>query len=442
MPLPSYARPCWSRLEAAEVATHISATGSSTSPRQVLRFRYFLAVLVAGWLAYFLAEHWLIAYAQIDLRYSSASLPAGVVAAVLRKAMVIFTLLAGCVWTACRFRAQLRPIAEQRFFPVLVTIGSSAMILLCLHYQGRERTFYPLIPLIEHPENYPIFGHRVLFLWVGQLAHHLHPSLDSKTLLIVSQLPAVLFTTVMSGLWSAAIVGRRVAYLGQFFLLAFLLPTISYYNFYDIGIVGFYAATFLAAWRRRFWITVPLIAIATLNHENALFLVPAIGLAAALSEPYRKVIAVCGAALAAHFAVRLTLWHFMPMSHAGDLRLYSNAVWIAGLSSALAVAAAILLFRWLCALVGWKYAPPLLKRLAIVWPLLFLATLVFGQLTEARQFNGDIPLAIALVLVYVRQGYQSESQPGLRVDVLAYGESLPDTPERTGTMKRRSAVTS
>jgi hypothetical protein len=76
------------------------------------------------------------------------------------------------------------------------------------------------------------------------------------------------------------------------------------------------------------------------------------------------------------------------------------------------VTGAILSLRYVCALLGWKYAPPALKRLAIIWPPLLLVTLVFGQLNEPRQFNADIPLAVGLLLVYVRHVFSlPESAP-------------------------------
>jgi hypothetical protein len=220
-----------------------------------------------------------------------------------------------------------------------------------------------------------------------------------------------------------------MAFLGQFFLLAFLLPTITYYDFYDLAIVGFYSATLLLAIRRRFWMTIPIIALATLNHENALLLVPAVAFSAAASLPKWKWFAVAGSALAAHIAVRAVLWFFMPMSHAGEMRFYSNAVWVGHLAPSLLVGVAILSFRWTCAYMGWKYAPPELKRLTVYWPLLLIVTVAFGQLTETRQFDADIPLTIALLLVYVKNAFEVSSS-----DLSSRGaKSNPTLPSRSAS---------
>lgn len=272
------------------------------------------------------------------------------------------------------------------------------------------------MPLIEHPESHPIIGHRLLLLWLARVLHQGYPGLNSKTLLIASQVPAALFTTLAIGFWSAEFVGLKRAFLGQLFMLTFLLPTISYYNFYDIAIVGFYAATFLAVVRQRFWLTVPLISIATLNHENALLLVPAVASAAFLNLSIRKALSIAGAAFLGYASVRLALFHYLPMSTIGDLRFYSNAVWVANLAPSLLVGGAMLLFRWACALMGWTYAPPTLKRLAIIWPALIIVTVAFGQFTETRQFDADIPLCTALLLIYVRNSFRAaESLPSNRV---------------------------
>lgn len=70
----------------------------------------------------------------------------------------------------------------------------------------------------------------------------------------------------------------------------------------------------------------------------------------------------------------------------------------------------MLCFRWACALLGWKYAPPALKRLALFWPALVMITVAFGQFTETRQFDADIPLCTALLLIYVKNSFQEAGE--------------------------------
>jgi len=371
----------------------------------MLRWRQFAAAVLAAWIIYFAAERWLIASVQIDPRYAHAGVSASVAAWIFREAMGVTTLLACALFAAYCRRIWLRRVTEEHLMFFAATGICSLAIVFTLFYQGVEPAFYQLMPLIEHPQTDPVVGHRLLFVWPAQILHHLYPSLTSKSLLILSQVPAALFTSIMVGLWSAVFVGRRLAFLGQCIMLVFLIPTISYYNFYDIAIVGFYAATLLAVIRNRFWLTVPLIALATLNHENAMLLIPAVGFAAQLFWPYRKAFALVGAALCAHIAVRLILWHFMPMPSSADVRFYSNAIMLLKPSLPFLVGVAFLAFRWLCALLGWKSAPPALKRMALIWPLLFLVTLAFGQFNEIRQFDADIPLAVGLLLVYVKRSF-------------------------------------
>lgn len=380
--------------------------------------RTLLPILGLIWLSLFAALKWLIASIRTDPRFMDAPPPYNVASAAFMRATVVLSILICAAWVLYLKKDWLRQLLEARLFFIIESLGASLFIVYTLIYQGRESVFQ-LLPIIEHPGNYPITGHRLLFIWPAQLLHHLWPTLTSKILFIATQVPAAIFTTVMIGLLSEAFVGRRLAFLGQFFLLAFLLPTITYYDFYDIAIVGFYAAILLLAIRKRFWITVPIIALATLNHENIVLLIPAIAFCAAASLPKWKWLAVAGCALAAHLGTRAIVWFLMPMSDVSELRFYSNAIWIGHPTASLMVGLAILSSRWACIYMGWKYAPLELKRLALYWPLLFLVTVGFGQLTETRQFDADIPLAVAFLLVYVRRSFES-----LSADTPSQRESL------------------
>jgi hypothetical protein len=368
-----------------------------------MRWKQFAAAIFGLWLLFLASVKWLIASIHHDPRYAEAGVSDPIARSIFFRAMIVVTILALIAWLAYLNKKIIRELAEEYLLLIVATSGCSLLIIFTLFYQGRE--VYPLMPLIEHPEAQAIVGHRLLFVWPAELVHHWFPSLGTKILFIASQVPAAIFTSLMIGLWSAVFIGKRLAFVGQFLSLVFLLPTISYYNFYDIGIVGFYAATFLAVFRRRLWLTIPLIAAATLNHENALLLVPAVGFAAAAMFPMRKVIFVTMAALAAHFGIRAIFWALMPMSHSGDIRFFSNAVWIAHLSPPLLIGGCILSMRWVFALMGWKYAPLELKRLAVFWPLLVAVTLAFGQVTETRQFDADIPFCVALTLVFLKHAF-------------------------------------
>lgn len=170
------------------------------------------------------------------------------------------------LWICYLRREFLESFLERHLF-ALATLGCGMTLFLELIYQGRE--IYSLWGVVSNPGMEPIIGHRLLFAWIGILAHHYATHLSSTQLILISQAPACLFSIWAVGLWSQAVVGRNFALVGQVLAVFFFVPTLRYYTYYDIGIMGLWSLTFLAIYRGKFLLTIPLIAIAKLHHENA-----------------------------------------------------------------------------------------------------------------------------------------------------------------------------
>jgi hypothetical protein len=182
-----------------------------------------------------------------------------------------------------------------------------------------------------------------------------------------------------------------------------LCPTIGYFTFYDIAIIGFWTACLLLLYHDRFLSYLALLSVATLNHENSLLLVPVAVLWGwrRMKLPRLALFAISQVAL--YVAVRYWVISLFPRDRLFDNRLWQNLVfWRSYNTLHLFCAWGILVPWWLIALMGWNYAPRLLKCSAISLPGLFVVATLFGQYTEARQFDAFIPTCIGLTACWFR----------------------------------------
>ncbi len=376
--------------------------------------------LLMAWTCYFALEDAWVRLVPLDARYQATPIPRAEIVTVGREGMGIVTLLIVGLWLIYLFRNKLWKAGfAEGAFRVIMTLGCSWVIFLVLRLQAFEPSWYPLKPLIDNPRACPLIGHRILFVWLAQFAQLLRPSMDPVRLYMASQIVPILFTTYIVGRWSAIFVGSRLSFLGQVLLVVFLVPTFSYYNFYDIGIVGFFCAAFLLLYRRRYWAFVAVTGLATLNHENALLLIPVAVFACYREVPRRQLSLIALSGLGVHLAVRGALELFMPLHTVGDMGVWANPLDLVQMPVMMVMSIGLLLPRWALAFLGLPAAPPLVRRLACVYPLLLVVTAVFGQLHEARQFDAGIPVEIGVIMCYIRRAVQSaEAEAPLTEGVL------------------------
>lgn len=192
-----------------------------------------------------------------------------------------------------------------------------------------------------------------------------------------------------------------------------LMVTITYYTFYDIAIVFFYTICLTALFQRRFVPYLVFFGLGTLNHENTLLLIPVfIAIYFDSDLPRVRFLTLIALQGLIYGTIRLLLFYFLPASRAWapgkfrfNLDLLLHHPW------PLFVTLYSLIFWYVIAALGMKPAPTALKRSALVlMPLLLLTTLLFGQLNEARQFNAFMPVAIALIMVFVSSMRESSPQ--------------------------------
>jgi hypothetical protein len=365
--------------------------------------RRVLLALAIAWACYFTFENAWIRMLPADLRFQAEPVTASAAAAAGRRALAVLSVIAIGLRLAWANRKRLwREAEDGRMARWLFTLGCAWAIFVVLRQEGFEGDWYPLKALIRNPGSFPIYGHRILFVWPAQLVLWLAPGLGPMAAYLASQIVPIAGTAYLAGRLSAFLVGESLAWIGQLLLVVFLCPTFGYYDCYDIAIAGFGFAMLLFLLQRRYTYFVLTSGVATLNHENALLWILAAAAALWPEMPRKQTAWVTGSALALHAAVRIALELAMPMPKIFDLRIWTNPVDLARMPLIWTMAVGLIAFRWCAALAFFPSAPPLVRRLAVLFPLLALTTALFGQFHEARQFNASIPLEIAFVLCGVR----------------------------------------
>jgi len=295
-----------------------------------------------------------------------------------------------------RVWSSLRP----RVFRFSITLGCSSALFLLLLHCGYERPWYPLEALMQNPGSVPVFGQRLLLVWVADLCQELVPSLSYLRCFYLSQALAIVLTVIMIGRWSELFIQRSLRWTGQVLLVPMLSSTFTYFTFYDISIVFFYALGLYLLYQQRYFAFAIAVGVATLNHENALLLVLLAGLETAQLR-FRVFATATLGALALHVTTRLAMQHMIPSSNLVDWRIWTNLLYPLARPRMFLEPALALVSWWVVAGVSWPSVKPFLRRAAILLPLLLWATFLYGQFHEARQFDALIPVAIAFILSFV-----------------------------------------
>jgi len=287
---------------------------------------------------------------------------------------------------------------RQRVFSILILLGNSWACFHVLKEHGYEGEWMPLQQIMKFSIPPPV-GHRVLLVLLADVIQAAFPSFSYMKCFLLSQLVAILAAFEAIRRWAALFVRADLAFLAQFLLAVILIPTLRYYNFYDIGVVFFFSASLLCLFEERFFLYLGLLALGTVNHEIVLLLVP-VYLALQFPQGVKR-LATWGRValqLAAWGGVRVLMFWLLPSSEAPEFRIETNI-------QELLHPTAGLLTRYLApaiwmgvAVLGYRHAPPALRRTIILLPLLATTTFVYGQFHEVRQFDAFVPVMVALIL--------------------------------------------
>jgi hypothetical protein len=308
-----------------------------------------------------------------------------------------FTTFLGLAWS------RLNGLTQARVWRATWTLASTCALCLYLVKVTTGLPGAPVDVLMSNPGALPIFGHRLLFVWLAKAFQAAVPTLSPLRCFYASQVVAALLAIYAVGRWSTLHGGESLALLGQVLAVILIATCLSYQNFYDIGIVFFFSCGLLALYRRRYLWFVVVVAVGTLNHENALLLIPTAAFLLYDAEPRRVWLPAVAAALAGHLLVRAAMQWLIPFQKHFDLRIWSNMAKPFLLPAEMVYALLALGGWYAIGLMSLPACDQRLRRLLLLFPMLFGVTFLVGQLIEPRQFNAFIPVLIAVLLSAVRR---------------------------------------
>jgi hypothetical protein len=315
-------------------------------------------------------------------------------------------LLAGALYfISALFRF---PNVDNRLFSVAVVMALSASIFIILATFARDEYFAPLETLMTDPKSLPVYGQRLLMIWIAKAVKVLLPSFSYRRAYLATQLFATVGAVYVMGKWSALFIGEKWKLVGQCLLVTMLIPTITYSTFYDIPMIGVYTLCLLLLYKGRYVYFLSALAVGTLNHENTLLLVPVAALVLWGVAPWRVSLGIPFAAFAGWGGARVVVQRLIPATSHFEWHVWTNLIALSHPSAELAKSIMTLMFWLICAAIGFRSANQFVRRATVLLPSLVAVTFVAGRFVEARQFDAFIPVAIALILSYLHKLPQSD----------------------------------
>ncbi len=233
-------------------------------------------------------------------------------------------LIAGLLMLVWSVWARLNQETRSLLYGLAVTLATSCSLMIYLFRMKFEGPWMPISVVMRNPSALPIFGHRLLFVWIAKAVQSAVPSLSDVRSFYVSQGVAIVLTVYALGEWSAQHIGRAFNWIGQVIGIVMISTCFSYYNFYDIGTVFFTTCGVIAIYARRYWWLVPVVTVGTLNYEGVLLLIPLAAFAAYGQDPLRKWLPASAASVVGYLAVRYAMQAAIPFSRQVDWRIWSN----------------------------------------------------------------------------------------------------------------------
>lgn len=294
--------------------------------------------------------------------------------------------------------ARARELFLRTWPDALIWLACTASITIAVQ-ASHEGWWYPLGTIMHHPERAnAAFGYRLLFPLIAVFLQKIVPHLTDHNAFVAVQALNAGISISLVGIWSKIFFPRYGRPLGYILASLMIIPTLNYWTFYDIAIVGFWTACFLLLYLDQIPGYLLVFALATLNHENILLIIPCATAYYWGRMPLRRLALFACLQVALWFGVRQIVEHLSPGGALFDWRLWQNLIfWRTYSIRSIVLAGAVLVPWWLVALGGWRDAPRILRTGLLAWPGLFLVTILFGRIEEARQFAAFIPVCIGLI---------------------------------------------
>lgn len=237
---------------------------------------------------------------------------------------VVF-LTVGLLTLSAIFLQRLSEAGRDAIYRSTMTLAASAALMIYLDHLEYDGPWAPIGTLMRHPSTLPIFGHRLLFVWIAKAFQFIFPSFSDLRCFYLSQYVASLLTVHALGKWSALHTGKAFTWAGQLLGVVMISTCFRYQDFYDIAVVFFATCGLWVIYARRYWLLVPVIFIGTWNYEGVLLLIPVAAYTAYHEHyPLKRWLPPIIAALLAYASVRFTLQAAIPFSKHVDWRIWSN----------------------------------------------------------------------------------------------------------------------
>jgi hypothetical protein len=317
-------------------------------------------------------------------------------------AIIGLLMLCAVVWTRLSERVQTA------IFNLTATLASSCALLIFERRMAYDPPFMPVGLLIQSPATHPIFGHRLLFVWIAGAFEKVAPRISDLQAYHLSQCVAILLTVYALGKWAGLHIGKSLGWLGQIIGVVLIATSFVYANFYDIGYVFFTTCGLIAIYTRKYWWLVAVMLIGTLNYEGVLLLIPVAVYAAYDEGSPRRWIPPIATSLVVYCAVRVALQKAIPFAKQVDWRVWTNMTRQFVYRSEMSQTLLALPCVYALALMSMGSCSPRLKRMVLLFPLVFAITFMFGEFHEPRQFDAFIPVLVAMILSAARAKFEFE----------------------------------
>jgi hypothetical protein len=136
--------------------------------------------------------------------------------------------LAGFLTLAATAWRRLSEEARSRAWRAAATAACSCAVLLYIAKMQYEGEWAPIDVLLANPGALPLFGHRLLFVWVAKSFRAVAPSLSPLSCYYGSQAVAATLALHALGRWSALHVGESLSWLGQVLSVVLISTCFSY----------------------------------------------------------------------------------------------------------------------------------------------------------------------------------------------------------------------
>lgn len=331
--------------------------------------------------------------------------PVGGVPRVVAIWLGILTVGVASVFVLGHFRNDLqRPEVTAWSFSHFLSLGAFCGLSVELVTKVYVSRWYDVTTMMTNPGAVPVFGQRLLLVWPAMLLKHLVPRLSYLKAFAIIQVIGIAIATYVIGEWSALFVGRS-KFLGQIMVSLFLLPTFVYVQGHDVGVVITYTLCFLCLYKRQYWWFGSAFCLGVLNHQNILLLIPTAVAIMWKREKLSNVFWLAVLTTTAYFTIHAILNSVVPIAYAYEERVWWNMRSIAEMRKEMMYAVLLIGPWYVAGAVALGCADPFLRRATVLFPMQVGVFFLYGQLNEARMFNGFVPVLVGILLCFLRDHY-------------------------------------